>query len=59
MLGLVGKALLNASFVFSIFAAIIYFLSAKKDDSRLYAIGNTLFALKTFFITAASGILVY
>lgn len=59
MLGLIGKALLNASFIFSLFASIVYFLSARKNDSRLFVIGNTLFGLKTLFITAASGILVY
>jgi cytochrome c-type biogenesis protein CcmF len=59
MLGLIGKALISASFIFSLLAAIVYFLSARKEDNRLYVLGNTLFALKTVFITVASVILVF
>lgn len=59
MIGIVGKALINASFIFSLFAAIVYFLAAQRNDQRLFRIGNGLFGLKTLFIGVASAMLVH
>ncbi|MDR9417450.1 heme lyase CcmF/NrfE family subunit [Gracilimonas sp.] len=59
MLGILGKALISASFVASIFAMVIYFISAKRDGYRLYKVGNWLFAAKAAFLVVASGILIY
>ncbi|WP_020401944.1 cytochrome c biogenesis protein CcsA [Gracilimonas tropica] len=59
MLGTVGKLLISASFVTSLAAMIFFFISANRDQEKTFRIGNWLFALKTIFIVAASGILIY
>lgn len=59
MLGILGKALISASFVTSLFAMIFYFVAANKDDEKPLRIGNWLFSAKVIFLVAASGILMY
>ncbi|MFD2533349.1 heme lyase CcmF/NrfE family subunit [Gracilimonas halophila] len=57
MLGILGKALISASFVASLFAMIFYFVAANKDEEKTLRIGNWLFTAKVVFLVAASGIL--
>ncbi|MAL16077.1 MAG: hypothetical protein CL670_12155 [Balneola sp.] len=59
MLGIIGKILISASFVTSLAAMIFYFISANRDQESTLRAGNWLFAAKTTFLVAASGILVY
>ncbi|MCH2449050.1 MAG: cytochrome c biogenesis protein CcsA [Gracilimonas sp.] len=59
MLGILGKALISASFVVSLFAMIFYFVAANKDEEKTLRIGNWLFTAKVVFLVAASGILMY
>lgn len=59
MLGILGKTLISASFVASLFAMIFYFVAANKDEEKTLRIGNWLFAAKAVFLVAASGILMY
>lgn len=59
MLGILGKTLISASFVASLFAMIFYFVAANKDEEKTLRIGNWLFAAKAVFLIAASGILMY
>jgi len=59
MLGILGKALISASFVVSLFAMIFYFVAANKEKEKTLRIGNWLFTAKVVFLVAASGILMY
>lgn len=59
MLGILGKILISASFATALIAMIFYFVSANRDQDKILKIGNWLFALKTIFLVAASGILIY
>jgi len=59
MLGIIGKILLSASFATALLALIFYFVAANSDQDKTLKIGNWLFALKTTFLIAASGILIY
>jgi cytochrome c-type biogenesis protein CcmF len=59
MIGILGKTLISASFVASLFAMIFYFVAANRDDYKILRIGNWLFTAKAVFLVAASGILMY
>ncbi|SMO32732.1 heme lyase CcmF/NrfE family subunit [Gracilimonas mengyeensis] len=59
MLGILGKILISASFVTSVIALIYYYLASRNDENKPLRVGNWLFAAKTVFLLAGSGILVY
>lgn len=59
MIGIWGKVLINAAFIFSILAGIGYLLYARNDNNRYYRASNWLFGLHGLFLIIASGLLVY
>lgn len=59
MIGIIGKIVINLAFLFSILAAIGYFLYSNKEDNKYYRWSNRLFRLKGLLILVASVLLIY
>jgi len=57
MIGIAGKILVNASFLFSILALIGYYIYSQKDENRYYRWSNWLFGLMGLSLLAASALL--
>ncbi|HLR76148.1 MAG TPA: cytochrome c biogenesis protein CcsA [Balneolaceae bacterium] len=59
MTGIIGKILVDVSFICMLAAAVYYFVYSKKDNDNYFRTASWLFGLQGLFIAVASGLLLY